>query len=191
MNQEYFQQWTMFTKNLQQPFQSLVDLNLKTLQQFSYLKPEEMINIKKPEDFIEKQIALTLKNGQNALDYLKKSFEIMEKTLLSVNDKIQETSNTLNSAVPGEMGREMSTLMQKSSKSAVKAARSIMETASSMDSSHIFDPSQIPKPQFSPKLAAKSNKKQLAETTQAGAQQIKSSDLRKTRKNPNDGKSGN
>lgn len=47
------------------------------------MKPEELSGIKKPEEFLEKQLALAIENGHKALDYMQKSFQIMEKAMLS------------------------------------------------------------------------------------------------------------
>ena len=88
MNQEYFQKISDMAKKAQEPFQAIAELNVKTLQSFSYIKPEELTNLKKPEDFLEKQVALAVANGHKALDYLQQSFQIMEKAMLSM---VQET----------------------------------------------------------------------------------------------------
>lgn len=82
MNQQPFEQINDMFKNIQKPFQDLAELNLKTLQGLNYVKPEELSKIKKPEELFEKQMDLAIKNGRMALDYMHKSFQIMEKALL-------------------------------------------------------------------------------------------------------------
>lgn len=94
MNQEYVEKWTDFAKQFQGPLQSLAELNVKTLQSFSYIKPEEWSNIKKPEELVKKQIKIIVDNGHLALDHLQKSFQIMEKAVLSAVDKVKETTET-------------------------------------------------------------------------------------------------
>lgn len=88
MNQEYFEKLSEFAKRAQEPFQAMAELNVKTLQGFTYLKPDEFANVKRPEEVLEKQIELAVANGHKALDYMQKSFQIMEKAMLSV---LQET----------------------------------------------------------------------------------------------------
>jgi len=83
MNQEYFTKISDMAKKAQEPFQALAELNVKTLQSFTYLKPDEFANIKKPEQLWEKQIELAISNGHKALDYIQKSFQIIEKAMLS------------------------------------------------------------------------------------------------------------
>jgi len=84
MNKEYYDKWTELAKKAQAPFQAIAELNVKTLQGFSYLKPDELAQIKKPEEFLEKQINLAVENGHKALDYMQKSFEILEGAMRSV-----------------------------------------------------------------------------------------------------------
>lgn len=81
MNQEYFQRWVDMTKNVQNPMQAMIELNVRTLRNFSYIKPNELAHFKAPEEFLEKQVQVTIENGHKALDYMKKSFEIIEKSL--------------------------------------------------------------------------------------------------------------
>jgi len=83
MNQAYYEQLNDFTKQMQEPFKSLSELNVKTLQEFNFLKPEDFTKIKKPEELVEKQIKYAIENGHRALDYMQKSFEILEETMLS------------------------------------------------------------------------------------------------------------
>lgn len=88
MNQEYYEKISDMAKKAQEPFQALAELNIKTLQGLSYMKPEELAKIKKPQEMLEKQIELAIMNGHKALDYMQKSFQIIEKAMLSV---VQET----------------------------------------------------------------------------------------------------
>ena len=83
MDTQIFQRFVNLTKNLQKPLQDLTELNVKTLQSMSYIRPDEFAKIKAPEELVEKQIHITLENGHKALDYMRKSFDIVESTLLS------------------------------------------------------------------------------------------------------------
>lgn len=90
MNQVNFEKWSEMAKKVQEPFQAIAELNVKTLQGLTYLKPEEFAHIKKPEELLEKQISLAVENGHKALDYMQKSFQIIEKAMLSL---VQEVKN--------------------------------------------------------------------------------------------------
>ncbi|HHF7344315.1 TPA: phasin family protein [Legionella feeleii] len=90
MNQASFEKWSEMAKKAQEPFQAIAELNVKTLQGLTYLKPEELANLKKPEELLEKQINLAVENGHKALDYMQKSFQIFEKAMLSL---VQEVKN--------------------------------------------------------------------------------------------------
>lgn len=83
MNQEYFSKLSDMAKKAQEPFQQLAELNVRTLQSLTYIKPDEFANVKKPEELLEKQIELAVANGHKALDYMQKSFQILEKAMLS------------------------------------------------------------------------------------------------------------
>lgn len=82
MNQP-LEKWSGMVKNAQAPFQAIAELNVKTLQGFTYLKPEDLANLKNPEEVLEKQFSIAVENSHKALDYMQKAFLIMEKTMLS------------------------------------------------------------------------------------------------------------
>lgn len=90
MNQASFEKWSEMAKKAQEPFQAIAELNVKTLQGLTYLKPEELAHLKKPEELLEKQINLAVENGHKALDYMQKSFQIFEKAMQSL---VQEVKN--------------------------------------------------------------------------------------------------
>lgn len=96
MNQEYFEQLSNFAKKAQEPLQSMAELNVRTLQSLSYLRPDEFASIKNPQELMEKQIKLTVDNGHKALDYMQKSFEIVEKAMMSL---VQESKTSKNNPV--------------------------------------------------------------------------------------------
>jgi hypothetical protein len=90
MNQEYFDRISDMVKKAQEPLQAIAELNVKTLQGFTFVKPEEFAKVQKPEEILEKQIELAVANGHKALDYMQKSFQIMERAMLSF---VQESKN--------------------------------------------------------------------------------------------------
>ena len=93
MNQEHFEHWGEMAKKLQEPFQAMTELNVRTLQSLNYLKPEDLTEVKKPEELLEKQIDLAIANGHKALDYMQQSFQIFEKAMLGL---VRETKNAVD-----------------------------------------------------------------------------------------------
>lgn len=92
MNQQNFDKWSEMAKKLQEPFQAIAELNVKTLQGLTYLKPEELAQVKKPEEMLEKQITLAVENGHKALDYMQKSFQIIEKAMQGLVQEAKKTA---------------------------------------------------------------------------------------------------
>lgn len=92
MNQPNFEKWSEMAKKIQEPIQAITELNIKTLQGLTYLKPEELAHVKKPEEVLEKQIELAVENGHKALDYMQKSFQIIEKAMLSLVQEAKKTA---------------------------------------------------------------------------------------------------
>ncbi len=93
MNKEIFEKWSDMAKKVQEPILAITELNVKTLQNFQFLKPEDLSKVKKPEELFEKQLNLAVENSHKALDYVQKSYEIMEKAILAYVDeakKVQE-----------------------------------------------------------------------------------------------------
>ncbi len=93
MDQEYFTKFSEMAKRAQEPLQAIIELNVKTLQNISYIKPDELTAIKKPDDLIEKQLQLAIENGHKGLDYLQKSFQIIEKAILSCVKEGKKTNS--------------------------------------------------------------------------------------------------
>lgn len=83
MDQDYFVKFSEMAKKAQEPFQALAELNIKTLQGLTYLRPDELTSIKKPDELIEKQLSLALENGRKALEFMQKSYAIIEKAMLA------------------------------------------------------------------------------------------------------------
>ncbi len=85
MTQPYndYEKYSDVFKKIQQPMQEFMDLNLQTAQSFQHTKPEDFTKLTKPEDFLQKQLEVALANGHKALDYMQKSFQIIEKAMLS------------------------------------------------------------------------------------------------------------
>lgn len=83
MNQP-FVGWSEVFNKMQEAFHAITVLNVKTMESFTYLKLEGLANLKNPEEFWVEQYNMAFDNGHKALDYIQKSFEIMEKSMLSL-----------------------------------------------------------------------------------------------------------
>lgn len=92
MNQEYFEKVTHLAKKFQEPFKEIAELNVKALQEFSYLKPDELKEVDKPEQLFEKQVEMAIENGHKSLDYMQKSFKIYENAMLSFLEEAKKAS---------------------------------------------------------------------------------------------------
>lgn len=95
MNQVNFESWSEMAKKVQQPIQAITELNIKTIQSLGYIKPEELVQIKKPEELLQKQLTLAVENGHKTLDYMQKSFQIFEKAMLSFAQDIKSKTETV------------------------------------------------------------------------------------------------
>jgi hypothetical protein len=91
MAQDYINKFSDTAKRLQEPMQAIAELNIKTLQGLNYLKPEDLAGVKRPEEFLGKQIGLAISNGHKALDYLERSFDILEKAMLNCVQECKDT----------------------------------------------------------------------------------------------------
>jgi len=79
MNQEYVEKISNMFKNAQDPLHAMAELNVKTLQSYAYLKPEDFSKITKPDELLEKQLELAIANGHKALDYMQNHFRLWKK----------------------------------------------------------------------------------------------------------------
>ena len=110
---QIFEQWNESFKL----FQPMVPLNSKILERFTFVEPEyrvnlantdellqffrtitglnmsfpylnvDMTNFKNTEELLQKQMSIAVEWGQTTLDYMQKSFQIMEKAILLLMDE--------------------------------------------------------------------------------------------------------
>ena len=95
MSKQYFEQYETLMKKIHEPFQAIAELNIKTLQGLSMVKPQDLAGIKEPGELIQKNLENALANGQKALDYLQETFNILEKTVLSVTKEARVKAETV------------------------------------------------------------------------------------------------
>ncbi len=65
---------------LEQFFRIITGLDTKHLEGFSYLQPY-LANFKNSEGLVQRQMSIVFELGYNTLDYMQKSFQIMEKEI--------------------------------------------------------------------------------------------------------------
>ena len=92
INYQGFEKWGAVAKKIHEPLQAMAELNVKTLQGMNCLKAEDLLQAKKPEELLEKQINLAVENGHKVLDYMQKSFQIVEKSMLEIVHAAKKTA---------------------------------------------------------------------------------------------------
>lgn len=110
------------------PLQQLMELNVKTLQSMAYMKPADLLNVKKPGDLFEKNMDMFIQNTHMALNYIKDAFSLFEHHGLTV---AQQNEEHLKNVVRQATSVAKETI--KKSASAVKTATK--KTAASAKSS--------------------------------------------------------
>lgn len=85
MYEDYVKNLTLLVNQIQQPMQELMELNARTWQNFTYLKPEELTQVRKPDELFKKQMESMIANSHRTLDYMLQSFQIFENALESVS----------------------------------------------------------------------------------------------------------
>lgn len=89
MKHQYFSQKEF--NSMEKQMHELMELNAKTFQGISYFSPVELFSLKKPEDFIEKNMMMFIHNSHKGLDYMQNLFNIMEKQWLHASDNLSDT----------------------------------------------------------------------------------------------------
>lgn len=93
---QYFQNTNLgpFSNSLDTPIKELIDLNMQTLHNFSYFKPDELLGMRRPEALVEKNLELFMENSHTALNYMQNMFHIMEKHWLkNIEAGVKSTSS--------------------------------------------------------------------------------------------------
>ncbi|KTD11004.1 hypothetical protein Lgra_1970 [Legionella gratiana] len=114
MKNQFFDQ--KIFNNLDAPIQKLMELNVKMMQNLSYMKPMDLLSVKKPEEIFEKQIELFVQNSNMMIDYMRTTFGILENHWLNVSRNFDQS--------PQKMMKEAYTTAEKSAKKTATAAKS-------------------------------------------------------------------
>lgn len=121
MKSQFFDQ--KIFNNLENPMQKLMELNVKTMQKLTYMKPVDLWGMKKPEEFLEKQMELLIENSHMALDYLRDTFTILENQWQNVSGNYEQNAK--------HMFNEVASTAKKSTKKAVSVAKNVAKKATS------------------------------------------------------------
>ena len=70
----------------QQPITKIINLNVRTMQNLSYMVPTDMMTPQRPEQFLEKNVEIMFQNSHKALDYMRDMFLIMEHSWFDTSD---------------------------------------------------------------------------------------------------------
>ena len=79
--------------SLEKPIQDLLKLNLKTLENISYVHPVDLLNTKSPEELLEKNVDAFVQNGHSILNYFHDACNIMEKYWLIFSYDVLEQNH--------------------------------------------------------------------------------------------------
>ncbi|KTD22992.1 Uncharacterised protein [Legionella lansingensis] len=93
MQRDYWEGLKDSFNELQKPFQEIMELNVKTFQKLAYIKPDELPQLKTPEDLLDKNVNILIQNGHRALDYMQQAFQIFERHLLTLASDIRATKH--------------------------------------------------------------------------------------------------
>ncbi|RUR06982.1 hypothetical protein [Legionella sp. km772] len=151
MLNQYFQQKNMnpFAHSLETPVKELMDLNMRAMQSFSYLMPNEFLSMRRPEEMMEKNLEVLIENSHTAIAYMQNIFNIMEKHWLkNFETSIKDTKDFGSLTKLG--AHTTKTASSDSIKNAGKS--SVAKTATSKTKSH----SSKAKSVSAPSTAAKS-----------------------------------
>jgi uncharacterized protein YbjQ (UPF0145 family) len=118
------------------PMQDLMELNVKTIQRFSYITPVELLNMRRPEDILQKNMNMMIKNTQTAMDYMQDVFHLLEKNLLSSTQSIMDHQKDSMQS----MQKAAQTTSSNAVKTAKKAISKVKKSVSSRSSSKVKMP---------------------------------------------------
>ena len=127
MPNQYFS--SKIVNPIEKPVQELIELNVKTLQSFSYLNPTELFKVRKPEEFMEKNMDIFIQNGHKALDYMQNIFMIMEKNWVTISDRATHDTKQAISQVQTAAQRNMKEAMDVGQRTAKKVTTNMKDIA--------------------------------------------------------------
>jgi hypothetical protein len=132
MSTNYFQQKNVnpIFNSFEKPIKELLELQVRTAQDYSYMTPVELLSVRKPEEIIEKNMTMFINNSHKTLDYIHNMFNIMEKHWLNTAQHITiNTKNTLTDAmdITKRSARSVDTHLKDNTKQAKASIRKSVE----------------------------------------------------------------
>ncbi|KTC93867.1 MULTISPECIES: hypothetical protein [Legionella] len=70
--------------------EELMKLNIKTLQSFSFIKPEDLSKLNSPTELMEKTFGIIYENGHKMLNYCEEATEIVGQTVANASNQVKE-----------------------------------------------------------------------------------------------------
>ena len=110
------------------PLQKLMELNIKTMQGFSYMKPGDLFSIKKPEELLERNMNMFIRNSHMAIDYMRDTFSILENHWIKVSHRTDEAARDVIKQASSTL-KQASSTAKKASSTAKKASSATSKTA--------------------------------------------------------------
>jgi ABC-type proline/glycine betaine transport system ATPase subunit len=121
--------------NMEFPLQKLMELNIKTMQGFSYMKPGELFSIKKPEELLERNMNMFIRNSHMALDYMRDTFSILENHWIKTSHLTEEAAKDVIKKASSTV-KQASSIAKKASSTASKAAKKPAKPAAKKTAAH-------------------------------------------------------
>lgn len=151
--EQYFQQKTMnpLSQSLEQPIKELMDLNVKALQNLSYMMPTELLLMRRPDEVMEKNMQMFIENSHATLNYMHNMFTIMEKQWLKNMDGALQ--NTKENATHAKEFADF--VSSQASKNAQRANKSSSVTSAKPKTSSVKSKSSTAKSAVSKKQPVK------------------------------------
>lgn len=91
--QPQFRQGSFYS--LGKPFQELMELNIRTLENLSNTHSVDLLKPHKPQELIDKNFNTLIQSGHNILDYFQDACTILEKYWLIVSYDVLEQNHQL------------------------------------------------------------------------------------------------
>lgn len=119
--------------HMEQPLQKLIELNVKTIQKMSYIKPDDLLNIKKPGDFLEKNMNVFIQNSHMVLNYMQDTFNILEshwsQVALNTEESAKKIAKQTVSSVKKTIKKSASSMKSVAQKTASHAKGAVKPSA--------------------------------------------------------------
>lgn len=168
------------------PLQKLMELNIKTMQGFSYMKPGELFSIKKPEELLERNMNMFIRNSHMALDYMHDTFSILENHWIKVShrteeaakDVIKKASSTVKqaSSTASKAVKQASSIASKAAKPAAKKSAAHTKSAAKPSTKTVAKAGEKKSEKKAAKPVVQHNKSTMSHSPQVMKQELRAAD---------------